>query len=162
MSKKQWILGAALLLTSGSLLAGCYTVLRHPQVEMQYDEGASDCASCHADADLYHFRDPFMDPYGYYDYGVTRWYGYYGVPWWYDRYYYYPGTYRGDGRNDDDRQVWGRGGATTPVPRVGTAPSLPRVNAPATETNREDRKDDDGKDRKSDKKKKRRLWGRGG
>jgi hypothetical protein len=105
-----------------------------------------------------------MDPYGYHDYGVTRWYGYYGLPWWYDGYWYYPHhDYDGDVPGvTQDRRTWERGSqARSPLPRVGNAPRTPRVEpAPSrqsTDDDKGERKDDSSK-----KKKKRRLWGRGG
>lgn len=166
LSNHQRLMGAMLIVLTASFTAGCYTVLKHPRVEMAVEEeGGQDCASCHDDADLYHFRDPFMDPYGYYDYGVTRWYGYYGIPWWYDSYWYYPEhDYDHAYEPSQERRPWQRGSSVpSPLPRVGNSPQTPRVDpGPArqsTESNKEERKKDT---RSSDKKKKRRLWGRGG
>ena len=65
------------------VLAGCYTMVKHPTgrevvYEGSYDHGTYDqgCIDCHPDAAYYH-------PY----YGYARshywWNGYYGYPWWY-------------------------------------------------------------------------------
>jgi hypothetical protein len=161
LSAHQRLLGVLLVLFTASLSAGCYTVLKHPRVEMAVDEGGQDCASCHADADLYDFRDPFMDHYGYYDYGITRWYSYYGLPWWYDAYWYYPEhDYGGNHTHDGDGRMWGRDVTTrSPIPRIGSTPEAPKVEGTPSrrsgDQNKETRRDDSGK-------KKRRLWGRGG
>ncbi|MDI6807656.1 MAG: hypothetical protein QME66_01580 [Candidatus Eisenbacteria bacterium] len=68
------------LLAALLLLAGCYTVLKHPAAStisdvQPYGERCSDCH--HAGIPGYH--DPFY--YGSYRYG---WWSYYGRPWWYD------------------------------------------------------------------------------
>lgn len=159
------IIPALMLIPLGGLVwGGCYTVLKHPSVEIAQDEGSKDCASCHADADLHHFRDSFMDPYGYYPQGGTRWYGYYGVPWWYDDYWYYPDDGPGPGGRVESGggHLWSRDNAPpSPLPRVG---SVPGVAAPA-QPQTDDGKTDESKpseDEPKKKEKKRRLWGRSG
>jgi hypothetical protein len=158
---KHWQRGIAGLIgvaLAAFLFVGCYTVLRHPQVETDLAEDAYACASCHADADLYHFRDPFMHSYGHFDVDVSPWYGYYVVPWWYDGYWYYPH----DGSEDSQIQsgggrLWDRSTHTgqAPLPRVGTAPAGSDPNAkPSAEGGKKE-------EEKKKKDKKRRLWGRG-
>ena len=69
-----------ILLGSACLLAGCYTMLRHPTTELTRAHGGdaqySDCASCHEQG----FDEPLLrDPYGYTNLGF---WSYYGCPWW--------------------------------------------------------------------------------
>ena len=70
-------------------LAGCYTILKHPEVQENYTstDYQHDCVRCHADYQEY--------PYGYFygdypDYwwSAPRWGHYYAYPWWWDNYWY--------------------------------------------------------------------------
>ncbi|MBD3336386.1 MAG: hypothetical protein GF355_12805 [Candidatus Eisenbacteria bacterium] len=159
MRSTSWnqALRIGLVLLAVSLLAGCYTVLRHPRVETDVHDGAWECASCHADAELYHFRDSFYDYGGTYGYGVTPWYGYYAAPWWYDNYWYYPhDDYEGEPYpSTGDRRLWQRGAPGGPdVPRVGGSSGGETRGKPQGEEERD-------KEPEKKEKKKRRLWGRG-
>lgn len=90
-------------------LAGCYTVLQHPQVvskavpeegEIQQDQRCTDCHSRVYRHD-YYFSDPFYERYrwSYYDpfwmrgpfysrSSYSRWWYYNAYPWWWDSSYY--------------------------------------------------------------------------
>jgi hypothetical protein len=77
---KQLTFTLPILLGSAWLLAGCYTVMRHPTTELTQAHGGdaqyNDCASCHDQG----FDEPLLrDPYGYTSLGF---WGYYGCPWW--------------------------------------------------------------------------------
>jgi hypothetical protein len=142
-------------------LPGCYTVLRHPGVDRAEADAPSDCASCHDDVEIYHFRDPFMDLYGFGPLGAPSWwYDYYGVPWWYDRYWYYPDPGPGSEVRRGGGGLWGRGPSEAPrIPRVGSSP--PRT-PPSVGEGQQAGSDEPPKEKpKKPKRKKRRLWGRG-
>lgn len=74
-----------------SLLAGCYTTLRHPGADyLPSESGYQDkgCYDCHDEAAFYHsYYGVYFDYY----YG-SPWFGYYSDPWWYDSYW---GPYSG-------------------------------------------------------------------
>ncbi|MFH1006737.1 MAG: hypothetical protein V1800_04445 [Candidatus Latescibacterota bacterium] len=90
-----------LLIVGSFLVAGCYTILMHPQISQKESnvteeaiQGARSCTDCHSEmqADGYH-HDPFYgyDPFflrgpfyvgSYY----TRLHYYRTYPWWWDRY----------------------------------------------------------------------------
>lgn len=97
------IAGIVMLLAS----AGCYTILRHPAADTvtQQDSYYRSCADCHADAVYYH---------PYYSYGSshTRWQSYYGYPWWYHDYWWYPYGDSGEPRDVErgERHLWSPGG----------------------------------------------------
>jgi hypothetical protein len=68
------------LLGLAAVVAGCYTILKHPETEVTQDEyadhGYSDCASCHSAA----FMQPlYPDPY---EYVSDPFLWYYDCPWW--------------------------------------------------------------------------------
>ncbi|MBU1702500.1 MAG: hypothetical protein KJ970_06680 [Candidatus Eisenbacteria bacterium] len=154
---QRCISGACFILIAAFLFVGCYTVLRHPQIESNSEAETYECATCHADADLYHFRDPFLHSGGYYDREYSPWYGYYVVPWWYDGYWYYPqdGEEGSQVRSGDGR-LWDRGSHPdqAPIPRIGSAPPSDQPAQPSAESGKKE-------EEKKDEKKKRRLWGRG-
>ncbi len=132
---KQLNFRLAILLGSAWLLAGCYTVLRHPTTELTQAHGGDsqygDCASCHDQG----FDQPLLrDPYGYTN--LAFW-SYYGCPWWLPDcgvgYGYAPGGGSGGGSygrpdevDENGRAVGSRGG-------VNELPSrLPGVNPPSS------------------------------
>ncbi len=83
--------------------AGCYTILKHPDVNENYTstDYQQDCVSCHQDYHSY--------PYGYF-YGTypdywwssPRYGHYYAYPWWWDYYWYDSGNRSGQGDNNSD------------------------------------------------------------
>jgi hypothetical protein len=116
-----------------SVLAGCYTVLKHPRTAEVVDGGemARDCYSCHGPAGPASPFDPLYTP-GF-DYYPDAWYGYYAYPWWWRDYWHddiygHGGSGGGIADIDDDgrRYLWGRGGSYSPpsLPPVYSAPGL--------------------------------------
>jgi len=68
----------ALILASG--IAGCYTMLRHPEAGPGRAAEADGCSRCHdRDEPLEVFASPLID---YYGYSSSPWINYYGAPWW--------------------------------------------------------------------------------
>jgi len=66
----------ALLACMAVLLAGCYTMLRHPSTDDGYEyTDFRSCTQCHER--YYHF-DPHEPLYS------DAWWDYYALPWWYD------------------------------------------------------------------------------
>jgi hypothetical protein len=70
--------------------AGCYTLLRHPEVpdlasEQDDGSGRKACADCHTDAQFYH--DATYGDASWYDYYPAPWAAYYEYPWWYNDYW---------------------------------------------------------------------------
>lgn len=121
------LVGLLALCLGVSVLAGCYTALRHPvsaEIPDDYGYGDRSCYDCHDEAAFYHsFYGVYFDYY--YD---SPWFGYYSDPWWYDS--YWSGD---DGRNthkvtSDERHQWKRGapsgGARGSAGLSGTAPYL--------------------------------------
>jgi len=98
--RRQWVVLVAVLVCAG--LAGCYTMLSHPNVGMEtavHGEGRR-CSDCHTGADYYANSYPY-----YYDsyWRYPRWWSYYCSPWWW---------YNQDGNYDN-----GGGGTQLPVSR---------------------------------------------
>ena len=112
-----------LMLVVSFLLAGCYTMMKHPQIKPEASYVGEDvqrarrCTDCHAEMQVDpYYHDPFYryDPFwvrrpfyapSYYD----RWRYYRSYPWWWDRYSYYDRTYWDDPyypktRNDVPRE----------------------------------------------------------
>ncbi len=144
-----------LLIVLSFLLAGCYTMLKHPQIEQEEShtganvQPARSCTDCHSEmhADVY-YHDPFYryDPFwmrrpfysrSYY----SRWHYYRSYPWWWDRYerrhHYrdreptYPGSSRDEPREEIKRD-WHRrsgfgtgGGIGIGAPQVRSRPLQP-------------------------------------
>lgn len=80
-TKRLTILIAALVVASSSVLAGCYTLFRHPRLaKMDYRRPASNhCIECHTSASLWRFSHPARLP------RTGRpWSDYYDAPWWYE------------------------------------------------------------------------------
>ena len=122
-----------LLIVLSFLLAGCYTMLKHPRIEQEEsyveEEGvqrARSCTDCHTEmhADVY-YHDPFYryDPFwvrrpfytrSYY----SRWQYYRSYPWWWDRYErryhyrdrepYYPQSDKKDEPREETKRDWHR------------------------------------------------------
>lgn len=70
------MLRPALLVCIALLLAGCYTMLRHPSTDDGYEyTDFRNCTECHED--YYHFN-PHEPLYS------DMWWDYYALPWWYD------------------------------------------------------------------------------
>lgn len=138
---------AVLMLLSATV--GCYTVLRHPVAESVTYEGTyyRSCADCHADAAYYH---------PYYRYGTshTRWQGYYGYPWWYDDYWWYPHEDTGEPRDVErgERHLWSPGGWASGgwgfTKGTGTAP--PPTVRPPDDQEKEEPEEKTPDDEKSD------------
>ncbi|MCP4632837.1 MAG: hypothetical protein GY855_07905 [candidate division Zixibacteria bacterium] len=84
------------------MASGCYTILQHPDSEINYtaEDYQTDCLECHAEYHEY--------PYGYFygqypDYwwSSPRWGRYYAYPWWWDN-YWYEGNYQHSEYEVDD------------------------------------------------------------
>ncbi len=76
-----------LLVGMGILLAGCYTVLVHPQTsEMTRSDSPRHCSDCHNSADYYYWHFPYLDTW-YWRY--PYWRSYYCRPWWWDDYWWW-------------------------------------------------------------------------
>ncbi|MCD6334445.1 MAG: hypothetical protein J7M27_03860, partial [Candidatus Latescibacteria bacterium] len=135
-----------LMILLSFLLAGCYTMLKHPQIKQEESYSGSEvqparsCTDCHTEmhADVY-YHDPFYryDPFwvrrpfyarSYY----RRWHHYRSYPWWWDRYErrYHDRSYRddpihrqpdkkGELREEKEKRDWG-----WRRPRGGVGPSL--------------------------------------
>lgn len=138
-----------LLLVAIPFVAGCYTVLRHPNPDAMIadDSGARRaCGDCHVDAELYNnVTDPhdFALSDHYWSYPGYR--DYYFRPWWYrDFWYFEPGP--GDPVETGGQHMWGGGGrreigtpSATPFPGssgsgapTGTSPSSGGATQPAS------------------------------
>jgi len=140
------------LLPVALLLAGCYTVLRHPQVADREPQEVRNerCVACHSDSDLDDIEYG-LHRYGYrHGYGYSPWERYYYNPWWYDDLWYWspggggvsgggppapPGTrvQEGEGLRNDRPPVLRRGEQPPRAPAEGkgtpdsgTQPSGPR------------------------------------
>jgi len=74
---QQSVAAAILLVVLAGSLAGCYTLLKHPDAAEapEYDD-FSRCAECH---ESYSSVMPFRSAY------VGPWWDYYELPWWYQR-----------------------------------------------------------------------------
>ena len=161
MMRRARIAGAIAALVLLLLLAGCYTVLRHPTGTdvVSTGPGYRTCADCHADAAFYH---------PYYHYGRShRWWGAYsGYPWWYHDYWWYP-----DGYDPDDvegppvekgsRHLWSSGGwpsggwGFTAPPSSDGGTERPQNQPPKQhQQSQEQKKDDEKKEEKDE----RHLW----
>lgn len=121
------------LLGGAVTLAGCYTMLTHPQAELTaggHGEDYGDCASCHATG----FEKPvYSDPYLHYS---DVWWSYYGCPWWVvdcGSGIEGSGQYGGGGAAEDGddpargRFIGGRGGAVS-----GFRAAPPPMSGPRT------------------------------
>jgi hypothetical protein len=152
-----------LALAAATMLAGCYTVLRHPRTDLTEDPHASyqDCASCHSQG----FAEPlYGNPYAY---GGEVWWGYYGCPWWIEDCGAAFATGGGDGTAAEGRSTGGLGipvgsGANAP-PMVmpgggagGIAPTAGADRAPTPTSNKKIKKprDNGAKDQGSQPEKK--------
>lgn len=170
---------------------GCYTMIRHPETDMTTAGAGSmdrSCADCHADADYYHWVDPYYTQF--YRQHPASWGAYYAHPWWHSGQYGYdtgsgdhhPPANDGEQDNSDGRSAWGRGGSTPYQP-----PSVPHGaviipggssnggasgsgGAVPSGQNNSGKKDEDGgksdqnkdkdKDKKQEPERDRRAWGR--
>lgn len=66
----------ALLICTAILIAGCYTMLRHPTTDDGYEHtDFRRCTDCH---ESYHHFSPYEPIY------TDAWWDYYALPWWYD------------------------------------------------------------------------------
>ncbi|RKY71197.1 MAG: hypothetical protein DRP97_02445 [Candidatus Latescibacterota bacterium] len=120
-----------LMILLSFLLAGCYTMLKHPQIKQEESYSGSEvqparsCTDCHTEmhADVY-YHDPFYryDPFwvrrpfyarSYY----RRWHHYRSYPWWWDRYErrrhyrddrYYPKSDKKDEPREEKKRDWHR------------------------------------------------------
>jgi hypothetical protein len=92
----------------GLFVAGCYTVLVHPEVDnTAADNSTRMCSDCHSSADYYYWHSPYENSW----YSHSRyWNSYYYDPWWYDDYWYWHGGDRGDrgggGTAGPERKLW--------------------------------------------------------
>ncbi len=93
--KTSWKL-TMLILTTGIILSGCYTVLRHPRAGNDagltsdyYDPDA--CSQCHVDQSFFNYSS--NDYYGHYQPLLD----YYSRPWWWDAYWGDEWYYDADG-----------------------------------------------------------------
>lgn len=123
-----------------TVLAGCYTVLKHPPTAEVADGGemARDCYSCHGPAGPASPYDPLHTP-GF-DYYPDAWYGFYAYPWWWRDYWHddiygyggSPGAGQVVAEDDERRYLWGRGGSYTPpsLPPIFTAPPVAAPGGP--------------------------------
>ncbi|MFC1799483.1 hypothetical protein ACFL2Z_01035 [Candidatus Eisenbacteria bacterium] len=95
--KRRWLILLAVLIGIG--LAGCYTMLSHPNVGMEtaVHGGGHHCSECHTGNDYYYNNYPY-----YYDsyWRHPRWWSYYGSPWW-----YYDDWYSDDGDGGEQLPV---------------------------------------------------------
>ena len=138
-----------LLIMLSFVVAGCYTMMKHPQIKQEESHTGADvqparsCTDCHAEihADIY-YHDPYYryDPFWvrrpfyarpYY----RRWHHYRSYPWWWDRYEhrrhdyrddrYYPKTDKKDELREGKRD-WGwrrsRGGVGPSLKQENTVP----------------------------------------
>lgn len=122
------VLWTVLVGLSGLLIAGCYTVLVHPQVEMAGEDNSPRmCSDCHSSADYYYWHYPYQ----YNWYGNSRhWNGYYNNPWWYDNYWYWHDDGKGETNRAPAGHLW--------QPRVPPTSGSQPVIAPGTGGNTRD------------------------
>ncbi len=149
-----------LLLAAALSGAGCYTLLRHPEVtDLTSDEGdRKACADCHTDAQFYHDAT----------YGDASWYGaypapwaaYYEYPWWYNDYWYTGSPSDGTPMPAETggRHVWSRdSGGPGFLPVQGD-----QIQGDNTKPAAPDKPDKpkDTKDKEKKEKEKRHVWSR--
>ena len=150
-----------ILLAAALAGAGCYTLLRHPEVsELTSDEGERKaCADCHEDAEFYH--DSSYHDSTWYDYYPAPWAAYYEFPWWYDD-YWYVGPPPEDALVPTEvggRHVWSRDSGGPGFLPVQGNQNQGSNSKPASPDKPKETKDED--DEKKDKEKeKRHVWGR--
>lgn len=146
---------------------GCYTMIRHPEIDpsesaMHTDQvGDTSCADCHADADYYHWTSPYYTSF-YSDYPST-WGTYYLNPWWHDKYWAPGSGGSGEPVERDGRHAWDRGPGAPRVPSVGGSQSTISTGKPAaapqdTASGRNNRPEKEQPREKEEKK--RNAWGR--
>jgi hypothetical protein len=148
------------------LLAGCYTMMKHPQIKQEESysgaevHAARSCTDCHTEmhAEVY-YHDPFYryDPFwvrrpfysrSYY----RRWRHYRSYPWWWDRYEHrrhyrdrvptYPGS-SGDEPREEKKRDWHRrsgfgtgDGIGIGAPKVRSRPLQPSEEKPKSESSK--------------------------
>lgn len=107
----------AVTVASGTMV-GCYTMLRNPHPDFSEAPANVDgsCASCHADADYYHY---WIDPTYSYTLYPAPWTIYYDQVWWYPRYDHHPEAPDDDHLVTGGRHGWDRGPGPAPLPRLG-------------------------------------------
>jgi len=126
---------AVILVVSGLLVAGCYTVLVHPQVETTGEDNSPRmCSDCHSSADYYYWHFPYQ--YGWYS-GYPSYRHYYYDPWWWDNYWYWDDNNGHDGDHHDGGERAPEGHLWQPRVPPGSAESGP-VIAPGTSSNTKD------------------------
>jgi hypothetical protein len=130
-SRLTALLSLVALAAGLSLIAGCYTALRHPGAldltqEPEYQDKS--CYDCHDESSFYHsYYGVYFDYY--YD---SPWFGYYSDPWWYSSRWYggHAGSANREGRDSYDRNEWKRGtppsGSTRGSSGLPSAPSYLR------------------------------------
>lgn len=128
---------AVILVVSGLLVAGCYTVLVHPQVETTGEEPFPRmCSDCHSSADYYYWHFPYQS--GWYS-GYPSYRHYYYDPWWWNDYWWWDDDedHHGGGERAPEGHLW--------QPRVppGGAGSEPAI-APGTSGNTADKNKSSG------------------
>jgi hypothetical protein len=142
----RWSLCLLLLLSGGSLAAGCYTVLRHPEPDdlvAQETGTRKACEDCHVDSRFYHDAfDPWFYGFGGY-WAYQDWSDYYYRPWWYQDYWYYgpdPHDQAGVPVETRGQHMWGGSGRRTFLPGFppvtqgsGAGTGTPGGSAPGTQ-----------------------------
>jgi hypothetical protein len=121
------LLSLVVVVLGASLIAGCYTTLRHPgaaDLSQEYSYQDKSCYDCHDESSFYHsYYGVYFDYY--YD---SPWFGYYSDPWWYDS-YWHGGHGRGSAREEQgpgERHEWRRGAPPSGSPRGSSGlPSSP-------------------------------------
>jgi uncharacterized membrane protein YgcG len=143
MHTRKIFIAVTLLIAAAIVSLGCYTIIRHPEVQSSrasvdsesyaHSDQDRDCMRCHQDYSEYPYGYYYSDYYPDYYWTHPRWGSYYAYPWWWDHYWYkdnydfepIPGDYESGDRPDRRRQ-----GMTPPYTR-GVDPSFPPPPPPS-------------------------------
>ena len=155
MSARVFLVVSLLLLAF--VTQGCFTVLKHPEGVTMADEyqNSKSCTDCHQETWLYHY-----DRYWYGSYYPGDWGYYYGTPWWYDDYWYYPAAGQTEPVESGGRHMWSQPGLSAPL-TPGVSPSLmgqeskSQQQSSGTQSPPENKKDTQ---KKEEKETKRHMW----
>jgi hypothetical protein len=123
------------ILLSFILMAGCYTIIKHPAVSDQEDGDyqypvyfSDDCSSCHSDNQPLLMTPESHLPHLNYIYSNDRWYQYYESPWWSRDIFYQSGNYQ---ENNEENGALPTTSARRRFPGAG-GNELPITNPPVS------------------------------
>ena len=123
------------------VFAGCYTLLKHPRLEVEpatvhlhensanHVASSDDCLRCHAQADDYYNETlPYSN---YYDGRSRNWLYFYDSPWWAEP-YYYGGAVAKDAEELPSPRTFGRRHSNPQGAPMGAQPAVAPTGSGAT------------------------------